>query len=110
LEYCSRGCLEKLTPTTACEILSAAHKYQIKGLIDECSDFISDSLLTPESVIQFANGAKCLGEQNLYNRCIKYMSTNAELVLKEQSFTKLAKDVFEDFQMLVLAVSNEDMV
>jgi len=74
--------------------LHAAKKYLIAGLISKCQKFLQDHL-SPENVCSVLDQSLTIGETELKEHCVKWISENADGSLKSAGFLSLSVNALE---------------
>ncbi|CAE8603765.1 unnamed protein product, partial [Polarella glacialis] len=99
LSFLYRGCIDDLSPTTASDILRAADKVCMEGLVTYCIEYILDGNLSSKSCCGLLRMASELGKYGrspvwkpLHQGCLVYIRDHLAQVLQEeggQAFLRL---------------------
>ena len=77
-----------LTNDNVLDVLYAAEKYLVGGLIDKCTQFLADNI-TDDSVCSIVNQSLLYSEKELLLKCIEYISQNSRGVFESSDFLNL---------------------
>ncbi|XP_048245936.1 BTB/POZ domain-containing protein 6-like isoform X2 [Haliotis rufescens] len=81
----------ELTPNTVLGLMYAARKYNITGLETECEEFCLQSLL-PTNACLFLQQADLFDKEDLKERALKVIKSNAEVSVASEGFCELSKE------------------
>ena len=92
LYYIYSGRLSRLTEEdTAKMLFEAAHKYNIVDLMEECVDFIVDSIRV-DNVLPFISWAHIYLFDKLTNSILDFIRQHAQKIYEQESWEKFIKD------------------
>lgn len=72
-------------------VLYAAKRFQIKGLLSKCVEFLESSIAI-ESASKILEQAHTYNESKLFDKCLKFILVNAADVLRTRAFLELCTD------------------
>ncbi|XP_048245935.1 BTB/POZ domain-containing protein 6-like isoform X1 [Haliotis rufescens] len=90
LRYLYTGKVE-LTPNTVLGLMYAARKYNITGLEKQCEEFCLQSL-SPSNACLFLQQADLFDKEDLKERALKVIKSNAEVSVASEGFRELSKE------------------
>ncbi|XP_048245932.1 BTB/POZ domain-containing protein 6-like isoform X3 [Haliotis rufescens] len=92
----------ELTPNTVLGLMYAAGKYNITGLEKQCEEFCLQSL-SPSNACLFLQQADLFDKEDLKERALKVIKSNAEVSVASEGFCELSKEC------LKLILKEDDM-
>ncbi|KAJ8304379.1 hypothetical protein KUTeg_017962 [Tegillarca granosa] len=81
----------EVTGNNVCALMYACNKYNAKGAMKKCIDFLRTSI-NSENVCQILENALLYNEVNLKEKCMSLIFRSASDILKSKQFTQLTKD------------------
>uniref|UniRef100_A0A914XSQ1 BTB domain-containing protein n=1 Tax=Panagrolaimus superbus TaxID=310955 RepID=A0A914XSQ1_9BILA len=91
-------------------IVDLAESYNVQLLKDKCDQFLTHTDPTPENVFKICETLKIYSLQNALDNLYEYITINAVILLKNQSFLEVKKDVLMDIVKLErLVIKEEDL-
>ncbi|XP_046368522.2 BTB/POZ domain-containing protein 6-like isoform X5 [Haliotis rufescens] len=81
----------ELTPNTVLGLMYAARKYNITGLETECEEFCLQSL-SPSNACLFLQQADLFDKEDLKERALRVIKSNAEVSVASEGFRELSKE------------------
>jgi len=84
----------KITASNAGPLMFAAKKYLITGLSSACLEVLGKSI-GPDTVCTILEHVVLFGEDNLKEKCLAFISANADLVLNTDAFMNMSHDVLK---------------
>ncbi|WAR09972.1 BTBD6-like protein [Mya arenaria] len=72
------------------DLLYAAKKYAVKGLVEQCLNFLHSSI-TVDNVCTILEMVHMYNGKNIEGKCISFVHEHAKEVLKSRTFTKLCQ-------------------
>jgi len=83
-----------VTATTAVPLMFAAKKYLLTGLVSACLEVLEESIGF-ETVCAILQHAVFFAEDTLKEKCLTFISANADIVFKTEGFMSMSHDVLK---------------
>ncbi|XP_052812453.1 BTB/POZ domain-containing protein 6-like [Mya arenaria] len=80
----------KVDDSNVKDLLYAAKKYAVKGLVEQCLNFLHSSI-TVDNVCTILEMVHMYNGKNIEGKCISFVHEHAKEVLKSRTFTKLCQ-------------------
>jgi len=94
--FCSYIYCEKadVTTSTAGPLMIAANKYLLTGLVSVFLEVLEKSI-SPDAVCTILQHTALFGEDKLKEKCLNFISNNAEVVFNSDAFVNISHEVLE---------------
>lgn len=89
--YCDEASVDA---TNVKQLLYAAKKYAVKGLVDRCLDYLASSI-NVQNVCSILEQVHLYDGKNLEKQCFNFIYENADSVLKSQAFYNICPSCLE---------------
>ena len=104
--YCEKA---NITASTAGSLMFAAKKYLLTGLISECLEVLEKSI-NPDTVCTILQQIILFGEDNLKEKCLTFISVNAENVFNTDALMSISHDILKTVVSLETLATTEKHV